>query len=150
MRDLVAEIERRQVTARIGKAREQAGLTQAEIAEALHVKPRTYQNYESVKTPRVPWGQLDTIAKLTGTTKEWLIHGDTPSPFGDVNGAVDQRAQLDRIERGVNRLLAANGLQPESGDEISAGLAADAEEAARAAEGADRESAERPAEPESA
>lgn len=100
----MAEIERRQITGRIKKARKEAGLTQAEMAEALQVYGRTYQNYESEKSPRVPWGELDKIAKLTGKTTQWIIHGDTPTPFGDTTGEADLRAAVDRLEDQVRSI----------------------------------------------
>lgn len=81
MRDLVAEIEAREIRARIKKARKEAGLTQQQLAELLEVIPRSVQNYESEKQGRVPWGKINAIAKITGKTPEWLLHGEAPDPF---------------------------------------------------------------------
>jgi transcriptional regulator with XRE-family HTH domain len=72
----MAELERAGIARRIRQARNEAGLSQPEMAEAIGVIARTYQNYESVKDPRVPWGLMNQIAAVTGKTTEWLIHGD--------------------------------------------------------------------------
>jgi DNA-binding XRE family transcriptional regulator len=54
-RENMAEIERVGIAKRIRQARKEAGLSQPEMADALGVIARTYQNYESVKEPRTPW-----------------------------------------------------------------------------------------------
>lgn len=72
---LMAEIQREEIPKRIKQAREEAGLTQAEMADAINVGGRTYQNYES---NRIPWGALNNIAEVTGKQTEWLIHGAAP------------------------------------------------------------------------
>lgn len=83
----VAELERSAIARRIKQARQEAGLSQPEMADALGVIARTYQNYESVSQPRVPWGSMNEIAAVTGKTTEWLIHGDRATP--DLLGSVD-------------------------------------------------------------
>jgi transcriptional regulator with XRE-family HTH domain len=103
-RENMAELERKAITARIQQARKEVGLTQPEMYEALHVHERTYQNYESQKHPRVPWGLLDQIATITGKSTKWLIHGDDAAG-GDANGTPTQ-AQLDRIEATQKEILA--------------------------------------------
>lgn len=86
----MGELDRAAICQRIGHAREEAGLTQPELAELLHpsVHWRTVQTWESVKQPRVPWDRLDEIARVTGKTKEWLLHGDTD---------VEAHAGFDRV-----------------------------------------------------
>jgi transcriptional regulator with XRE-family HTH domain len=101
----MAELQRAQITARIKQARTEAGLTQHEMAEALDVGPRTYQNYESEKAPRVPWNLLGRIAEITGKSSQWLIHG-TP----DLLGELGDSTQLDRIEASVKDLAEAVSL----------------------------------------
>jgi len=125
----MAEIERAAIARRIKSARNEAGLSQPEMAEALGVISRTYQNYESVSAPRTPWALMNDIARITGKTTEWLIHGEkatAPNLLGSMvrvddhiermadefRGYVDPNPfppagdsdQLDRIER----LLADN------------------------------------------
>lgn len=97
----VAELERAAIAARIKQARKEAGLSQPEMADAIGVIERTYQNYESVKSPRTPWSLMNQIATVTGKSTEWLIHGgaNTPDVFATPNG------QLDRIEAMLAALL---------------------------------------------
>lgn len=81
--------EELEICARIKQARKEAGLTQAALAKKLHVEQRTVVNYEH---NRVPWRLLKKIARFTGTTQEWLLHGE------------QQNSQLDRIERNQEEL----------------------------------------------
>lgn len=107
-RQNVAELERSAIARRIKQARKEAGLSQPEMADALGVIPRTYQNYESVKEPRVPWQSMNDIAKITGKSTEWLLHGDTvaaatPDPF---DGPTSQLAErLDRLVSAMEERL---------------------------------------------
>ena len=47
------------------------------MADLMEVQPRTYQNYESVTNPRVPFRRMNDIARITGRPTEWLLHGET-------------------------------------------------------------------------
>lgn len=76
--NLMAELSRVAIAARVGQARDEAGLKQTELADLLHVHWRTVQNWESQTNPIVAWDRLGEIATVTGKTKEWLIHGDPP------------------------------------------------------------------------
>lgn len=89
------------------------------MAELLDVAMRTYQNYES---HRIPWGQINRIAKITGKSPEWLLHGEPMKTLGSIQNSV-QSTQLDQIEAGVHalhekldRLLDAVGAKPSGGD----------------------------------
>jgi DNA-binding transcriptional regulator YiaG len=75
---LMGELDRAAICQRIGQAREEAGLTQPELADLLQppVHWRTIQTWESVRSPRVPWDRLDEIARITGRSRDWLLHGD--------------------------------------------------------------------------
>lgn len=64
-----------QICARIKQARVEAGFTQEDMAALLNVTTRAWQNYEHI---RVPFRRLAEIAKLSGVTQEWLLHGDAP------------------------------------------------------------------------
>ena len=105
---LLAELDRAQINARIKLARDEAGLTQPELGEILSVHWRTVQTWEDLKGGRVPWDRLDEIAKATGRTRDWLLHGEEP---------VDQErlaALLGRLELLVTRLEAAQA-EPQDG-----------------------------------
>jgi transcriptional regulator with XRE-family HTH domain len=137
----MAELERAAIASRIKEARKEAGLSQPEMAAALDVIPRTYQNYESVSNPRTPWGLLNQIATVTGKTTEWLIHGErqsAPRLVDTLNG--NSRSQLDRLEKKVDAILDHFGVRPRGADpaETLAQAATRASQLAR--EGRDRRS----------
>lgn len=108
---LMSELQREEITARIKQARNEAGLTQPEIADLLDVAPRTYQNYEA---DRVPWGLINDIAKITGKTAQWLLHGETPDVLG---GFAAPSVQLDRIEAKIDVLLKRSAGEDDEGGE---------------------------------
>lgn len=105
----MAELDRAAICARIQQVREEAGLTQPELGEALEppVHWRTIQTWESVKQPRVPWDRLDEIARVTGTTKDWLLHGDTATAQDE-----DVAARLERLEQTLERIEALLQARP--------------------------------------
>lgn len=121
LEELMGELNRAAICQRIQTAREEAGLTQPELGDALHpsVHWRTIQTWESVKQPRVPWDRLDEIARITARTKEWLLHGEAAIPDGDHLGALEELvaegfAAVDRrLERLEERLLPAGDLAAE-------------------------------------
>src|ERR1044072_5205437 len=80
----VTREEELEICGRIKEARKQAGFSQAEFADLLHVILRTVQNYEK---DRVPWRHLRQIEKLTKTSEEWLLHGDK----------LKQESELERL-----------------------------------------------------
>jgi transcriptional regulator with XRE-family HTH domain len=81
----MAELDRAAISVRLKQAREEAGLTQPELGDALDPPRhwRTIQNYEDPKLGRVPWDALGQWARVTGKTKEWLLHGDV-APAGSL------------------------------------------------------------------
>jgi transcriptional regulator with XRE-family HTH domain len=72
----MAELDRAAIALRLAQAREEAGLTQEELAELLDLHWRTIQNYESPKVDRIPFGLLGQWAEATGVTREWLLFGE--------------------------------------------------------------------------
>jgi transcriptional regulator with XRE-family HTH domain len=100
---LMAELDRAAISSRIQQAREQARLTQEELADALHVHRRSVQNWESPKLRLVPFDRLDDIARVTGADAQWLWHGDA-TPNGDRLEAVLEEVSAVRAE--VQRVLA--------------------------------------------
>lgn len=106
-REEMAELERVEIARRIRQARKEAGLSQPEMADAVGVIERTYQNYESEKAPRTPWGLMNQIATVTGRSTAWLIHG-TDSPADD--GLADIRVRLERIEQALAEVRRAVAL----------------------------------------
>jgi transcriptional regulator with XRE-family HTH domain len=79
----MAELSRAGIAQRIATAREQAGLSQPELADLMHVHYRTIQDWESPKKQVTPWDSLDDIAQITGVERDWLLHGDTQPPSAE-------------------------------------------------------------------
>ena len=74
------------IARRIAKAREKV-MTQAALANLMHVHPRTVQTWETGEAVRqngettekrrwpVPWTRLAELAWHLRTTREWLLYG---------------------------------------------------------------------------
>ena len=79
------------------KAREKAGLTQAQAAIAIGVSDGTYKNYEQGK--REPNGdKMVTIANLFGVTTDYLLGREpAPDPFADLN--LNKESEDDVIDK---------------------------------------------------
>ena len=83
----MAELDRAQISARMKDAREQAGLTQREIADLLLTHYRTVQEWENIKNANVPWDRLEDWARATGVSRDWLLTGQDaihPPPTEEV------------------------------------------------------------------
>lgn len=101
---LMAELDRAAISLRLAESREQAGLTQEEMADLLGIHFRSVQNYESPKKDRIPWDKLDEWARITGVTKEWLLHGREAAGTSDGLGEL-----LDRFDRQHDEVMARLG-----------------------------------------
>jgi DNA-binding transcriptional regulator YiaG len=101
---LMAELDRAAISIRMGQARDLAGLKQPEMADLLEVHFRTIQDWESPKKRVVPFDRLEEWARLTETTREWLLHGEMEATEEDrlrriVREELEAlRGDLDRIE----------------------------------------------------
>jgi transcriptional regulator with XRE-family HTH domain len=107
--NLMAELHKAEITARIRQARKEAGLTQPEMAKLLEVAMRTYQNYED---ERVPWDLMGRISDVTGRSLRWLLHGED-----DAEPSQQVMLRLDRLDRKLDELLTRSD-EPEPIDEI--------------------------------
>jgi transcriptional regulator with XRE-family HTH domain len=94
MEKRMSELERAAICARIRQARIEAGLTQEELADLLHVRQRTIHNYE---TDRVPWRMIGKIAEITGRSSEWLLHGDSFTPSSSADDVAELRREVERL-----------------------------------------------------
>lgn len=101
----MGELDRAAISVRLQQSREEAGLTQPEIGELLRVHWRTVQDWESPKKRNVPFDRLDEWAAITGTAKQWLLHGDEPTRQDRDDEAREVLDRLDRIEQALRRLL---------------------------------------------
>lgn len=118
--DLMAELQRSEITERIKLARREAGLTQAEMADAIDVAARTYQNYEDF---RVPWGLLNRISMVTGRSVAWLLHGEE-APISDTPALM---GRLSELEAKLDELITLHRLppDPDAVDDLAAALGGD-------------------------
>lgn len=114
---LVAQLEAKAIGARIAQARNEAGLTQEQLADiAVGFSKRSLQDYEGGVT--IPYKHMQEIAKITQKETEWLLHGDPePLPAADASaesvldrlGALEERLeQMDQATaKGLSSLEAA-------------------------------------------
>jgi transcriptional regulator with XRE-family HTH domain len=91
---------------RIAQARREAGLTQAQLAEALDITRRSIQGYEAGKV--VPYRHLDELAAATGRSRGWLLRGESEDVVTAL-GAVGQRlvALVEQIADEAERIADA-------------------------------------------
>ena len=83
-----------QIAVRLRWAREQAGLSQGQVAQHLKVHRPTISQIEAGDR-NVRIEELDQLADLYGVSREWLVDGDQVLP-----GERDPRIQLAARELG--------------------------------------------------
>lgn len=88
--DLMAKLREAEIRARLREAREHAGLSRDKLADILTVHPKSIENYEK---DRVPYTLLNAWAEATGTSVEWLLHGERSN-----RRSSDDEPRMDRIE----------------------------------------------------
>lgn len=80
---LMAELNRAEICRRIAQARDDATLTQPELADLMGVHYRTIQLWETGEKHKktkehrwtVPWDRLEEIGRITDVSRDWLLHG---------------------------------------------------------------------------
>lgn len=102
-------LEEEQIRERIRQARKEAGLTQEQLADLLHVHKRTVEEWERTY---VPWNHISGIASATGKDEAWLLHGGSvadPSGVATLQRDVEElRARVDQqtdLLLGIQELL---------------------------------------------
>lgn len=75
---LMSQFEARDIGERIALARNQAGMTQDELAALASFSKRSLQDYEGGVT--IPYKHLREIGRLLRREPDWFLHGD---PDGD-------------------------------------------------------------------
>jgi len=91
---------------RVTGAREQAQMTQAELAKRLGVKETTLENWENDHLdPRA--NKLSMMAGMLNVTLPWLMtgQGDGPADFQEDNGLSHEAKGLLREVREINQQL---------------------------------------------
>lgn len=77
---------------RLAAAREQSGMTQAQLSKRLGVKPSTLRKWEQdLSEPRA--NRLSMMAGLLGVSIMWLLNGEGEGP--DAPESLDEPAQKD-------------------------------------------------------
>ncbi len=94
---------------RIAEARTSAGLTQQELANTLTMTAGvtvTRRDMRRFERSRVPWEFLGDIARLTNTTRGWLLYGerfeDDPNPQQSVFERPLPAGQLESADGGAS------------------------------------------------
>lgn len=102
---------------RIKTAREQAGLTQDDLADIVGLSMRQIQNLESGTSK--PYKHLATIAEATGRSVEWLLHGDAPTSADEDRLREIVREEVSGLQAQLDRILARLQESPQSHQESS-------------------------------
>lgn len=93
---LMGELDKAEISRRLGQSRKTAGLTQEEMAELVGMTVRAVQDWESPKKPTVPYSRLEEWGRLTNVTTAWLLHGDK---------VVSSEDRLDQLEAQMGRAI---------------------------------------------
>ena len=106
---LLEDMDRAAISTRLKAAREEAGVTQEEMADILSVHVRSIQDYERPSLKTVPFDRLDEWAAATGKTKTWLLQGDEAvesDRLANLEARLESVAgALELLEKGQARIL---------------------------------------------
>jgi transcriptional regulator with XRE-family HTH domain len=106
---LMAQLQAREIGARIKQRRLERGLTQPELAAMASFSTRSLQDYENGVT--IPYRHLPEIGKLLNTEPVWFLYGQEEQPDEDrlsrLAGEVGELRDL------LERVLEARGETPE-------------------------------------
>lgn len=93
-----------QIHERIKKAREDAGLTQDELAGRLNIKRSTYQYWEE-KTPGIE--KVKAVAKALGLAEDYFFVIDENVPYGTLGEPDDSEDDITKYDKNlsVNSLI---------------------------------------------
>jgi transcriptional regulator with XRE-family HTH domain len=88
---------------RIKQARQDAGLTQDELADLVGVGMRQIQYYEAGESD--PYRKIQKISESTNVPVGWLLHGDAPPTELDADQVAVQLEALEAAQERVEELL---------------------------------------------
>lgn len=92
---LVSQFEARAIGERIAKARNEAGLTQEEMAELASFSKRSLQDYEAGVT--IPYRHMREIGAILNRQVPWFLHGDEVEVEGLSERVDHLQGQLDEV-----------------------------------------------------
>jgi transcriptional regulator with XRE-family HTH domain len=125
----MAQFEAKEIGARIGQARREAGLTQEQLAEMAPFSYRSLQDYERGLT--IPYRQLRDISKLLGRPVEWFLRGDIgeePSVLARLDEVLERMGELERrLDVLISSASVPEGLAAEARAEAARALEQEAE-----------------------
>jgi transcriptional regulator with XRE-family HTH domain len=95
---------------RIKEKRIEAGLTQTELGQSIHVSKVTVHKYETGFITNIPLEKIEMIAKVLGTTPAYLMGFDIPQGINDLtpyerNTILKLRAASQKRKDIVDRIL---------------------------------------------
>lgn len=85
-------IEEGAVRGRIRQAREEAGLTQAEVADLNEVSKSTVEKWESSHLP--PYRRIPRLARSLNKSEDWLLYGDDAISPGEATAIRSELAAI--------------------------------------------------------
>ena len=77
---LVSQLQAQEIGARIALARNEAGLTQEQLADMGSFSKRSLQNWEAGVV--IPYKQFEEISLLLARPTDWFLHGERPGQGG--------------------------------------------------------------------
>jgi transcriptional regulator with XRE-family HTH domain len=100
---LMTQFEAKAIGSRIALARDEAGLTQEQLAEISSFSKRSLQDYESGKT--IPYKHMREISELLNREVPWFLHGEPSIERGLGEQLEAIRQCLANIEARLDALL---------------------------------------------
>ena len=91
----MSQFEARAIGERIAKARNEAGLTQEEMAELASFSKRSLQDYEAGVT--IPYRHMREIGAILNRQVPWFLHGDEVEVEGLSERVDHLQGQLDEV-----------------------------------------------------
>lgn len=74
---LVSQLQAQEIGARIALARNEAGLTQEQLADLGSFSKRSLQNWEAGVV--IPYKSFEEISRLLGRPTDWFLRGERPA-----------------------------------------------------------------------
>jgi transcriptional regulator with XRE-family HTH domain len=99
---LVAQLEAQAIGARLAQARNEAGMTQEQVADLATFSKRSLQDYEYGVT--IPYRHMREIAGILARPVEWFLHGDQQE---EMDLLQEVAASVDRLSSAMATALLA-------------------------------------------
>lgn len=100
---LVSQLEAKAIGMRIAQARNEAGMTQEDVADVATFSKRSLQDYEAGVT--IPYKHLREIGRILKREVPWFLHGEPQREADDVTLSEIAR-RLESLEEQVAESVA--------------------------------------------